>query len=84
MNMRLLEAEETCGTVCPFLRSVIVYGGGSRNADDPACSECECFPTEQKVILMHIGTSHLSTVLTCKCTLLLSAGPHPFSEFPSS
>lgn len=69
-NMRLLEAGESCGTVWPFLGSVIVYGGISINAEDAACSECERFPLEQKVILMQIGAGRLSTVLAYKRSLL--------------
>lgn len=68
--MRFLEAGEFCGTDCLLPGSVIVYGVVSINADDTACSECECFPPEQKVTLIQIDAGHLSTVLTYKCTLL--------------
>lgn len=55
---------------CPLPALVIVHGVVSINADDPACSECECFPPEQKVILIQIDAGHVSTLLTYKHTLL--------------
>lgn len=48
---------------------MIVSGDVSTNAD--AYSECDCFPLEQKIVLMQIKAGHLSTVLTYKNTFIL-------------
>lgn len=57
--------------VCPLLGLVIVCGGVSTNAAADACSGCDCFPLEQKIILIQIDAAHLSTVLTYKCIFIL-------------